>query len=881
MKLSFFTIVFLAMTTLHGQSTTLYDLQFNGPMSLETCLNKLKHKYDIEFAYPSTLAGLTIDPQPLRSTVNLDAYLKQIFLPQNIEFQSLANNQILLRSRDIDATLPEKERKISGRLMDSYSGEGIVYALVTFNEHEAYAYTDEDGFFNLEIPQNKKGQLKFHSLGYLDQEMALADWNNNSTLKLKLNENYFSEVTVLSPKPAMVLSSRDFSITMNQSSNIALGGIFNADPLRRLQLLSGVNALDDFSSEVKIRGSSGDATLITVDEIPIYKAEHFYGIFSSINDDYIDEINLYKNNLPIQYGGRMGGMVKMESQPELRTLNGNIRLNLLESKAALDIPLGKYLGIALGGRLSYLGLTQNSLMDLSGQNSDAGFLENGIARKTVLNNEPLFNFWDGNGKIYFQDKGQRFSFNFFQSLDDFENSYENKYATNRFVDVPNVSESFSHLMNWENQGMSVNYTLDIKQWQFFANIYQTNFSNSDSIYSAFSIQRMVNPINKTFGLNTNNKIFDRGGKISVQREFDQFTLKGGFEAIHHEVDFSVSNNNRVDLNRSAEAKEQTFFLNVKYEPIDDLVINVGSRVAHYNAINNGQWVISPQADVKYFLDGSFIIKASAGRYYQFVREINFENRFGQSKEYFVLAQNNIPIGYSNKFMTGLSFVNDHLSVDFELFYKDLEGVLEYGSSKIGFRSSDLGPNPVNDYRIFRGTGKVQGIDLGLNYERGGWSQSLAYTLSQATNQFPNIYNNEVFPSREDSRHQLQYSTRYEWKAFALFGTYVYGSGRPYTDLSKIFEETDRETTNANDVISRLPDYHRIDLGVDYTFKLKKMEASIGLSVFNLLDRENVKYVQYIYSLPSTTGVQNSKSEVLGTATNQLNRTFSFDLGIRF
>jgi hypothetical protein len=41
---------------------------------------------------------------------------------------------------------------------------------------------------------------------------------------------------------------------------------------------------------------------------------------------------------------------------------------------------------------------------------------------------------------------------------------------------------------------------------------------------------------------------------------------------------------------------------------------------------------------------------------------------------------------------------------------------------------------------------------------------------------------------------------------------------------------------------RLPDYHRLDVAVRYNWKGKrKGENSIGISVFNLYNRENVWY----------------------------------------
>ena len=883
MRLSFIIFTMLCYFSLQGQQTQLYDLQIQGPLSLEQCLSKLKQVYQVEFSYPSTLSEKELNPGPLRSCTELSAYLNQLLLPEGIEFQNLSDEQILLRSKDISNSLPAKHRSLSGRIVDDYSGEGIPYSLVTYNEQEAYAYADEEGNFRILIPGTKEGKLKFHALGYLDIEFQSRNWKNESQVKLAINEDYFSEITVLSTKPSLVLSGGDFDtrIRSNADELLNLGGVFSNDVFRELQLLAGIQASDDFSAEIKIRGSGGDATLILVDEIPIYKAEHYYGIFSSINSDYIDEVRLYKNNMPIEYGGKTGGMVKMDSDPKLRKFSGQINASLLESSAAVDVPIGSYAGISLGARVSYVDLTKNKLYDLSGQNTEEEILKRGVSRKRLITSDPKFNYWDGNGKFYIDRGPHKFQLNAFLSGDDFQNNYENNYRISRLSDIPFASEQFDHGTNWENKGGSAAYDLEFKTWSVGLSGFLTKFMVADSVLTSFTLDRMINPINNSFEINTRNTVLGKGLKLIAEKEFGKINLLVGIQRIDHETTFEVFNNDREDIQKQREATETSFFANTKYEPFKKLKGNIGLRATQYSYNHTDKWVASPQLDLSYYLKPHFSLKASAGRQYQFVREIVFENRFGQSKNYFLLVNKNIPIGFSNKFMAGLNFVQEHFSFDVEFFFKDLEGVLEYGTTRVGFREKDLGPNPINDYKIFQGTGKVKGVDIGVNYQKGPWANILAYTLSESTNQFPEIYKNAIFPSREDSRHQLQLLSKYTWKDFSFFGTYVFASGRPYTDLSKILSETDRMDLEADDVISRLPDYHRVDVGLDYNFSIGTTRASIGASVFNLFDRGNVKYLQYIYALPGQSTSQGLQNEVLGTETNQLDRTFSVNFSLSF
>jgi len=113
--------------------------------------------------------------------------------------------------------------------------------------------------------------------------------------------------------------------------------------------------------------------------------------------------------------------------------------------------------------------------------------------------------------------------------------------------------------------------------------------------------------------------------------------------------------------------------------------------------------------------------------------------------------------------------------------------------------------------------------------------------------------------------------------------YVFSSGTPYTDIS-LLDELSQNRTNISpeDRISYLEDYHRVDVGANYNFTLWGGKARIGGSIFNVLDRNNVKQRQYIYSVAETRSENASTfNTVLGTElqlldfTPNLNFAFSF------
>ena len=130
---------------------------------------------------------------------------------------------------------------------------------------------------------------------------------------------------------------------------------------------------------------------------------------------------------------------------------------------------------------------------------------------------------------------------------------------------------------------------------------------------------------------------------------------------------------------------------------------------------------------------------------------------------------------------------------------------------------------------------------------------MSYTLSKTTHSFPKIDGGNPFPALDDRRHQIKLVNQYRYKKFDFSAVYVFSSGRAYTDLTIIDGQQDRRLLSVKDRVSYLKDYARLDISAGYKFNIGTTKARVGASIFNVLDRENVKYKQYIRSLPNQRG----------------------------
>ena len=80
-------------------------------------------------------------------------------------------------------------------------------------------------------------------------------------------------------------------------------------------------------------------------------------------------------------------------------------------------------------------------------------------------------------------------------------------------------------------------------------------------------------------------------------------------------------------------------------------------------------------------------------------------------------------------------------------------------------------------------------------------------------------------------------------------TWNYTSGLPYTELFETYNSRQPEEIEVNlgaRNASRLPAYHRMDIAATYTIVPlnKNRESKVGISVFNLYNRKNVRDFRY-------------------------------------
>jgi len=809
----------------------------------------------------------------------LDKVLDFLTRENRLEYKIFDDVIMLRKSSDYDELVSTQSYKTSyhlkGKVVDAQGNNPMGYATIAIDGSTIGTYTDEEGNFDIEIPAKySEANITIQYLGYDDQLYKIAESENIFLLvPLNISATNISEITIINRELDIKISDQDQAMVINNTQvQSSTSGLAGNDFARNLQLLPGLNATDDTSAEIKIRGSNSDETLLILDGIPVYNASHYYGIFSSINSNYIESINLYKNTFPIQYGGKSAGVVEINSKNQLSDrLSLVADINLLTGSANLTVPLTQKSNLLLSGRTTIGDISNTNFNSFSPQPREPIRTQNFVDNTINTGADPDFNFYDINAKYLWQhNENSTFSLNFYSSDDDLsvESILRGEKMTGQKVDLITNTEEY-----WNSLGASVIYqTIFNNNLKFDGRIYYSKYSNQN--FTDITILDKRAQLEETeVGATQNNSLRDLGVNFKVSKSYGKNNLSLGLDAVQHDVVYQFIENNKNSLNGDDTVSELTPFLAYDIKLSDKLNFNIGGRGSYYEGTDKVYY--SPRLSINYQPADALKLKGSYSINQQFIRELNYEYR-GQLYKLWVQGnQNSTPIINSKNSMLGVTARLGKFLVDVEVYHKDMTGMIEF--AVVNPTGQPPNQNLPSRYDTFIGNGRSRGIDLLLSTNFKNYDTYLSYTLSKTQHSFEEIRRGEYFDSEDDRTHQLKWINEYHLGDFSFGANWIYSTGRLYTDLKAFSNNEDIRDISPTQRNKRLPSYKRLDLSTTYALKFGENKASLSLSLFNALDYQNVKYEQLVESRSK----EDSKplNSVLGTTTNLLNRTLNLSFKI--
>ncbi|MCF6238015.1 MAG: TonB-dependent receptor, partial [Candidatus Marinimicrobia bacterium] len=235
------------------------------------------------------------------------------------------------------------EQSIHGFIRDDQTGEPLPYTNIILPDLNRGGVSDGSGYFVISNLPVGTHTLIVSIIGYSRHIQSIQlpqDYNLRLDIRLdqEIIEGQTIEVSAEREKFKDLISTS--TVTLDRRAIEVAPSFVEADVFRALQLLPGVQALNDFSSALYVRGSTPDQNLIMLDGITVYNPMHLGGIFSTFNTDAIKEAEFHAGGFPAQYGGRLGSILNIiNREGNTEEFTGSANISLISSKLLVEGPL--------------------------------------------------------------------------------------------------------------------------------------------------------------------------------------------------------------------------------------------------------------------------------------------------------------------------------------------------------------------------------------------------------------------------------------------------------------------------------------------------------------------------------------------------------------
>lgn len=735
--------------------------------------------------------------------------------------QRLITALILLLS--IPAFAQSPNVTISGYVSEKKTGERLIGASVYLSGRNMGTTTNTYGFYSLTVPADSVrltatyvGCVPFTKSMRLQQDLVC-------NIELESAKD-IKEVVVVGKKNSIQertqMSSVDIPIQTIKSLPAFLG---EADVMKAIQLLPGVQAGNEGSTGIYVRGGGPDQNLILLDGVPVYNASHLFGFFSVFNADAIRSVELVKGGFPARYGGRLSSVVDINmKEGNKNKLHGEGGIGLIASRLTLEGPIQK-------GKSSFMVSGRRTYYDVLAKPFIKGNIKGG------------YYFYDLNGKANFKltDKDHLYISGYFGN--------DKFYAKEKQNGDESTSSSFNTNLRWGN-------ATAVGRWNHQYN--NKLFGNLTAYYSHYNF--LISTQNKsTFsGSNEEFLLKYRSGinDKAVKYDFDYIPhpnhyIKTGVSYVYHtykpgaqqtKVELGGMKQDTTVGSKDINAGEIDAYIEDDIKLTNSLKANIGVHWTGFSVQNNFCQSVQPRLALRYLINDRLSAKASFVQMNQFIHLLT-NSSIGLPTDLWVPVTAKIPMQKSYQGAAGIAYThNTGIEMSVEGYYKTMQNVLEYKEGASFFNASNTW-----EEKIETGTGKSYGLELFLQKKKGRFTGMMGYTLSWTTRHFDNLNNGKEFPYRYDRRHDFKVAGIYELaKNIEVSAEWVYGTGNALTLPVGYYNGPDGNTVQVFGERNgyRMPSYHRADVSIKFSKQRKNWERAWVISAYNVYNRKNPFYI---------------------------------------
>jgi hypothetical protein len=240
--------------------------------------------------------------------------------------------------------IQSQEITIGGRLVDRETGEAVSNAVVIIAPDNLMATSGQDGRYRFVSFPGRK-ELSAKAMGYRPVSMALVA-TGDTIVDILLEVSFFEigEVVITGDSLKNVRVTREGSYLMTPAALREVPRLFSEpDLVKAFHLLPGVVPGRDGSSDLYIRGGGAGQNIVLANGCYFFLPEHLLGFVSSLDIDFIQSAELFKDYFPAELGGGASSVIKLDfNEHSSDSLDARVRLGMLSSSATLASPVGNW-----------------------------------------------------------------------------------------------------------------------------------------------------------------------------------------------------------------------------------------------------------------------------------------------------------------------------------------------------------------------------------------------------------------------------------------------------------------------------------------------------------------------------------------------------------
>jgi CarboxypepD_reg-like domain len=695
----------------------------------------------------------------------------------------------------------------SGQLVERGTRKPLADTMVIIMETEESVFSDEKGWFEFPYQTPNTYTVIVAAVGYRKYQTTEVIEPTKRTEVV-----YYVDPQFISPYEIVVTGKREVKeVSRTTLSREELARVPGAagDPVLAIKALPGISTPSGEKGDgMLVRGSSPGTNIYNYNRMPSYNLYHFGEIRSIFNGEMISNIDFLAGGHSAGYGdvyrgAGSGGVLDISTRDGRKDrLGGYLDVNIAMSEALIEGPVGSEdTTFAISGRRSYLDLILMPLLEST--------------EEFEINTFPYF--WDYQAQLTHRpNNDDRYSLFALGWRDELRISFETD--RNEELEI-----KFDH--TFHGVGANIDIKLGPDLYNYFTpyfNYYYVTFEFGSDYYVYVTTRALAFRDSLVYELNKAHT-FSTGIDVGATQVFYE-TLT--YEESGEGEGYSFQENLvQVPLRLDKRVYGYAAFIDDTITPNESWRIIPGMRMAT-NGINH-QTTVEPRLSAYYQLTEATSLKSAWGIYHDYPELDQVTEELGTP---------GLKAEEVTHYIVGVEHIfSDSINLDVQLYYKDM-------------RSMITAPPPDSEDDDNRGEGYSWGGEFFLRHNLVdrffGW-------ISYSYNKSRRNYGGGAYKVYDwDQPHTINIVSSYQLtREWELGARWSYHTGQPVTPVigSTFYADSSEYLPVSGRLNSRRgPDYHRLDLRVDYKVIYDTWMIDYYLEVINAYSRNNTSEYEYNY-----------------------------------